>query len=56
MGDMSLNIRNELTSEKEQTARFDRIMAIGNETSRIIRDTGGPLDFEELSDERGLPK
>ena len=56
MGDMSLNIKNELTSEKERTARFDRIMAIGNETSQIIRDTGGLLDFEKLCDERGLPK
>jgi len=56
MGDMSLNIKNELTSEKEQRARFDRIMAIGIETSQIIRDTGGLLDFEELYDERGLPK
>ena len=55
MGDMSLNIKNELTSEKEWTARFDRIMAIGNETSQILRNTGGPLDFEELYDERGLP-
>jgi len=56
MGDMSPNIKNKLTSAKEQTARFDRIMAIGNETSQIIRDAGGPLDFEELYDERGLPK
>ncbi len=55
MGDMSLNIKNELTSEKEQQERFDRIMAIGNETSQILRDTGGPLDFEELCAERGLP-
>jgi len=55
MGDMSLNIENELTSEKEQQARFDRIRAIGNETSQILRDTGGPLDFDESCDERGLP-
>ncbi|MCY7412341.1 MAG: type II toxin-antitoxin system VapB family antitoxin [Salinibacterium sp.] len=46
----------DLSAEKERAARFDRIMAIANETSQIIRDTGGPLDFEELYDDRGLPK
>lgn len=46
----------ELNAEKEQQARFERIMAIARETSQIIRDTGGPLDIEDLYDERGLPK
>lgn len=46
----------ELNAEKEQQARFDRIMAISRETGKIIRDTGGPLDFDDLYDEMGLPK
>jgi antitoxin VapB len=46
----------ELSAEKEQQARFERIMAISRETGMIIRETGGPLDFEDLYDEMGLPK
>ena len=48
-------MKNELTFETEQQARFDRIMAIGSETSRTIRGTGELLDFEELYDERSRP-
>jgi antitoxin VapB len=46
----------ELSAEKEQQARFEHIMAISRETGMIIRETGGPLDFEDLYDEMGLPK
>ncbi len=46
----------ELSADKEQQARFDRTMEIARETAQIIRDTGGPLDFEDLYDELGLPK
>ncbi|MEO8094136.1 MAG: type II toxin-antitoxin system VapB family antitoxin [Pseudolysinimonas sp.] len=46
----------ELNAEKEQQARFERTMAISRETAQIIRDTGGPLSFDDLYDELGLPK
>jgi antitoxin VapB len=46
----------ELNAAKEQQARFERIMAIAAETAQIIRDTGGPLNIDDLYDEQGLPK
>lgn len=46
----------ELKMDSDQKARFDRIMAISRETAQIIRDTGGPLDIDDLYDELGLPK
>ncbi|MEQ1738230.1 MAG: type II toxin-antitoxin system VapB family antitoxin [Rhodoglobus sp.] len=46
----------ELSAAKEQQRRFDRTMEIARETSQIIRDTGGPLDFDDLYDDMGLPK
>jgi hypothetical protein len=46
----------ELDAEKAQQRRFDRTMEIAKEMGQIIRDTGGPLDFEDLYDEMGLPK
>lgn len=45
----------ELNAQKEQQRRFDRTMDIARETSQIIRDTGGPLNVDDLYDEMGLP-
>lgn len=46
----------ELEEERETQRRFDRTMEISRETSRLFRESGGPPDFDDLYDERGLPK
>lgn len=46
----------ELAHEAESQRRYERTMEISRETGRILRESGGMLDTDDLYDDLGLPK